>query len=80
MRASNPSIDPYVGIIALYKVSTMQSLWVKTQSSYKHLYTSKFSTDGQLVITTTCCLSNQFFSIYRASDGVLLKAANYPLS
>jgi hypothetical protein len=55
-------------------------VWEKTPTDFKHLYLVQFSTDGVLVITTTCCSYDQYILIFRTSDGALLRAVIYPNS
>ena len=55
-------------------------MWEKTTEDSKHLYPVQFSTDGVLLITTTCCSEDQYMIIFRASDGSLLRALTYPNS
>jgi hypothetical protein len=52
-------------------------VWEKTPTDFKHLYPVQFSTDGVLVITTTCCSYDQYILIFRATDGALLRAVIY---
>ena len=44
------------------------------------MYAVQFSTDGALLVATTCCVSDQYLLIFKSSDGSLLRAAIYPYS
>ena len=78
IRALNPYGTDKNGLIALFKGSLLTLAWGKTLADYKQLYAVQFSTDGELLVTTTCCTDNQYLLIFKLSDGSLLRAATYP--
>jgi hypothetical protein len=78
IRGTNTYVGAYTGLIALYKGPFLTLAWGKTQLDFKHFYPVQFSTDGVLLVTTTCCSGNQYLLIFQASDGALLRAATYP--
>ena len=78
IRGANTYTGAYTGLIALFNGPLLTLVWGKTPKDNKHLYPVQFSTDGLLLITTTCCSGNQYLLIFQASDGALLRAATYP--
>ena len=80
IRGMNPYSNTFTGLIALFQGPFLARMWEKTQNDFKHLYPVQFSTDGVLLITTTCCSGDQYMLIFRASDGSLLRALTYPNS
>ena len=64
IRGTNPYVGPYTGLITLYKGPFLSLAWGKTQKDFKHLYPVQFSTDGALLVTTTCCSGNQYLLIF----------------
>ncbi len=58
IRGPNTLITGYVGLIALFQGPQLDLVWGKTNNNFKHLYPVEFSTDGSLVVTTTCCSGN----------------------
>ena len=56
--STNPYTGDYTGLIALFEGPLLTLEWSKTMSSHKHLYPVEFSTDGELLVTTTCCVND----------------------
>ena len=54
----NPYTGYHTGLIALFEGPMLTLVWSKTMSSHKHLYPVEFSTDGELLVTTTCCVND----------------------